>query len=318
MAGPYFGQQTQTVPPKRQPYRLIGAILALILLVISYFISSTTNNHNNNVASRLPKPGTAYKGKTWHTSQTISVETIGETKFAKCDIHTVISEDGKSTIDDWLFLEEVDAVNIIVQTIDNQFVIFNQYKYAIPGSTLSPVGGFIDEGESPLTSAKREVLEELGLGSKQTAQLVKDTKGDNENLHLDVQSISNIVVNDAHVNDPPIVDDYGLLDGQSKSTSDDTDWVYLGRYRTAANRGGGFLYSYLLKNAIPLVPNGGTTKYQGSGDDEKQEILYLSEEEVMNTLSKGRFQEVKWAATFALAMLHIKDGMPPCCGGTER
>jgi len=315
MAGPYFGQQTQTVPPRRQPYRLIGAVLALlILLVISYFISSSTsnNNHNSNVTSR---PGTVYKGKTWHTSQTISVETLGETAFAKCDIHTL--SDGKSTINDWLFLEEVDAVNIIVQTIDGKFVVFNQYKYAIPGSTLSPVGGFIDEGESPLTSAKREVLEELGLGSKSTAQLVKDTKGDNENLHnLDVQSISNLIVNDANVNDPPIVDEYGLLDGQSKRTSDDTDWVFLGRYRTAANRGGGFLYSYLLKNAIPLVPNGGTTKYQGSGDNEKQEIQYLSEEEVMNALSKGGFQEVKWAATFALAMLHIKDGMPPCCGDT--
>lgn len=238
---------------------------------------------------------------------------IGETKFAKCDIHTV-SEDGKSTINDWLFLEEVDAVNIIVQTIDGKFVVFNQYKYAIPGSTLSPVGGFIDEGESPLTSAKREVLEELGLGSKNTAQLVKDTKGDNENLYLDVSSISNLIVNNANVNDPPIVDEYGLLDGQSKRASDDADWVFLGRYRTAANRGGGFLYSYLLKNAIPLVPNGGTTKYQGSGDNEKQEILYLTEVEVVDALSKGRFQEVKWAATFALAMLHIKDGMPPCCG----
>ena len=108
-----------------------------------------------------------------------------------------------------------------------------------------------------------------------------------------------------------------MLDGQSKRRIDnDVDWIFLGRYRTAANRGGGFLYSYLLKNAIPLVPNGGTTKYQGSGDNEKQEIQYLSEEEVMNALSKGGFQEVKWAATFALAMLHIKDGMPPCCGDT--
>ena len=316
MAGPYFGQQTQNVQPRQRPYRpIVVAALALILLVISYFISSlSNNNHSSNIASRLPKPGTAYRGKTWHTSQTISVETLGETAFAKCDIHTVLSEDGKSTIDDWLFLEEVNAVNIIVQTIDNQFVVFNQYKYAIPGSTLSPVGGFIDEGESPLTSAKREVLEELGLGSKNTAQLIKEKKGNNKNLYLDAQSISNLIVNDANVNDPPILDDYGLLDGQIKRATDDTDWVYLGRYRTAANRGGGFLYSYLLKNAIPLVPNGGTTKYQGSGDNEKQEIQYLSEEEVMDALSKARFQEVKWAATFALAMLHIKNGMPPCCG----
>jgi len=91
MAGPYFGQQTQNVPPRRRPYKLIVvAFLALILLVISYFISSSSSNstnHNNNVASRLPKPGTAYKGKTWHTSQTISVET--KNKISQCIYTTV-------------------------------------------------------------------------------------------------------------------------------------------------------------------------------------------------------------------------------------
>ena len=30
---------------------------------------------------------------------------------------------------------------------------------------------------------------------------------------------------------------------------------------------------------------------------------------VMDALADGKFQEVKWAASFALAMLHLKDGM---------
>ena len=68
----------------------------------------------------------------------VSIETKVETKFARCDVHTVMSEDGTSVVNDWLFLEEIDAVNIIVQTIDGEYVFFNQHKYAIPGKTLSP------------------------------------------------------------------------------------------------------------------------------------------------------------------------------------
>ena len=68
----------------------------------------------------------------------VSIESLGETKFARCDVHTVMSEDGTSVVNDWLFLEEIDAVNIIVQTIGGEYVFFNQAKYAIPGKTLSP------------------------------------------------------------------------------------------------------------------------------------------------------------------------------------
>jgi hypothetical protein len=38
--------------------------------------------------------------------------------------------------------EEVNAVNIVIQTAEGKFIVFEQEKYAIPGKTLSPVGGF--------------------------------------------------------------------------------------------------------------------------------------------------------------------------------
>ena len=257
----------------------------------------------------------------WHNERTVAVETLGETKFTRCDVHTVVSEDGKTLIDDWIFLEEVNAVNVVVQTLDGRYVVFSQRKYGIPGDTLSPVGGFIDKGESPLTSAKREVLEELGLGSRRTLRTVREGLRGYDNgitgtpgRTMEVQNVIDIIRESA---DPPVMDEYGLPDGLSRpvpSVDFDNDWVYLRRYRTAANRGGGFLYSYLLKNAVPLVPGGGTVNYQGTGDGESQEIMYLAEGQVMKALSEGRFQEVKWAATFALAMLHVRDGMPACCG----
>ena len=59
---------------------------------------------------------------------------------------------------------------------------------------------------------------------------------------------------------------------------------------------------------MPLLPGGGTINYIGAtGDDESQTILYLTETEVIEALSDGKFQEVKWTASFALAMLHLKE-----------
>ena len=304
--------------------QLVG-ILIIAVVLISHYLNYYTPLSiiiNNNLQLAQSSAG-KYKGHGWHNPErTISVSTIGETSFARCDLHTVKSEDGSSVINDWLFLEEVNAVNIIVQTLEERkFVVFEQQKYAIPGNTLSPVGGFIDENESPLTAAKREVLEELGVGSRQTLSMIRenDVAGYRKIFHDDFESIAKIIFDNATVTDPPFRDDYGLLiDGRQsskKSTyNNDPDWIYLGRYRTAANRGGGFIYLYLLKNAIPLLKDGGQTNYKGAvGDLEKQQILHLSEVEVMEALSNGRFQEVKWAATLALAMLHIKNGVPSCC-----
>ena len=291
-------------------------------------MTTTTTNTNTNT---MALGGGAYRGMPWHNERTVSVEILRETNFARCDVHSVLSEDGTSVTGDWIFLEEMPAVNVIVQTLEGKYVVFKQRKYAIPGETLSPVGGFINVGESPSTAAKREVLEELGLGSRRTLRVIRDEfKGEGErydngrsergdddprkSMTLWADDVARIIVDKAN---PPVYDDYGLMDGNARTIPDidyDADWVYLGRYRTAANRGGGFLYSYLLKNAVPLMPGGGTVNYNGNGDDEYQTILLLDEDDIIKALAGGKFQEVKWAATFALAMLHVRGGMPSCCG----
>ena len=54
---------------------------------------------------------------------------------------------------------------MIVVAVDEQdrFLVFEQTKYASPGITLAPVGGYIQPGEEPLAAAKRELLEEMGF-----------------------------------------------------------------------------------------------------------------------------------------------------------
>lgn len=241
--------------------------------------------------------GNKYKGTPWSNERTVSVKTIGETNFARCDVHTVKTEDGSGEINDWLFLEEMDAVNVAVATSEGKFVVFEQMKYAIPGKTLSPVGGFVNAGEAPWESARREVMEELGLGSQKTKNQMTSFSGGNI-----VDMSTGFAAFEETPKSARTVDEFNLAKGD---VLDDEDWVYLGKYRTAANRGAGFIYTYLLKNAVPILPDGGTIKYKMMGDDEVQAIKFLSLPEIKEKIKSGAFQEIKWAATFALSLMHM-------------
>ena len=261
---------------------------------------STTNDEG---VVKKKQAGGMYRGKPWITDRTIDVVTVAETPFARCDYHTVQSEDGLKEQDHWLFLEEMDAVNVLVEH-NNQFLFFEQKKYAIPGVTYAPVGGFIEHYESPWEAARREVKEELGLGSPVTHK--KITVG-NPAGNMDVDDVEDRFKRIPKL--AKVLDEHGVALGNVSDEEQD-HWVFLGRYRTAANRGGGFIYTYLLKHAVPILPNGGTSQFRPSGDDESQVLLRLNQKETMDFLSSGQFQEVKWAATIGLAMLHLQLGMP--------
>lgn len=62
---------------------------------------------------------------------------------------------------------------MIVVAVDEQdrFLVFEQTKYASPGITLAPVGGYIQPGEEPLVAAKRELLEEMGFAADEWISL---------------------------------------------------------------------------------------------------------------------------------------------------
>jgi len=69
--------------------------------------------------------------------------------------------DGR-VIEDWPWVESREFANVVAVTEDGLFLVFRQTKYAVEGTTLGPVGGYLDPGEEPLTAAKRELLEETG------------------------------------------------------------------------------------------------------------------------------------------------------------
>ena len=75
--------------------------------------------------------------------------------------HEVELPDGR-VVEDWPWLVGREFVNVVPVTDDETFVVFRQVKYAVEGTSLAPVGGYVDEGEDPATAARRELLEEAG------------------------------------------------------------------------------------------------------------------------------------------------------------
>ena len=76
-------------------------------------------------------------------------------------------------IPEYYVLEYPDWVNVIAITKDGQFVMERQYRHAARKISLELPCGVMDEGETPLEAAQRELLEETGFGGGQWKKLME-------------------------------------------------------------------------------------------------------------------------------------------------
>jgi 8-oxo-dGTP pyrophosphatase MutT (NUDIX family) len=102
--------------------------------------------------------------------KTLSRRTLLEGKFLTVEEHTVRLPDGR-TIPHWPWVITPDYVNVVAVTAEGSFLCFRQVKYAVTGTSLAPIGGYIDVGEDPLTAAQRELLEETGYQATEWFEL---------------------------------------------------------------------------------------------------------------------------------------------------
>ena len=190
----------------------------------------------------------------WH-NQTLQVKLLAESHVARCQEHRVQLPDGKGVADNWVYFDERPHINVLVRLKDgNKFVVFRQRKYATEGETLAPVGGYIENGETPTAAAKRELEEELGLRTPKMQ--------------------------------------------------------FLGSFISSANRGGGRFYTFFADQCVALSadrPSTVATIQAGGVDVEAQRVVLLSRNELREAVLSSRFQEAKWTATVALALLNIEE-----------
>ena len=93
---------------------------------------------------------------------TLKKETIlDHNKFLKVEKHTIELPDG-TIIRDWPWVVSPDYVLVLPVTNRNTLFLFRQTKYAVKGTSLAAIGGFIETGEDALAAAKRELREEMG------------------------------------------------------------------------------------------------------------------------------------------------------------
>ena len=93
---------------------------------------------------------------------TLSRKTIlDHGKYLAVENHAVQLPDGR-VIHDWPWVIAPDYINVVAVTAGGEFLCFRQVKYGVDGTSLAPVGGYLEPGEEPLGAAQRELLEETG------------------------------------------------------------------------------------------------------------------------------------------------------------
>lgn len=63
----------------------------------------------------------------------------------------------------WFIFEFPDWINVIALTKEGKMVMVDQYRHALGETHYELVAGVIDQGETPLEAAKRELSEETGF-----------------------------------------------------------------------------------------------------------------------------------------------------------
>lgn len=99
--------------------------------------------------------------QSWKTLRRTPALRSRDGKFLTVELHRVELPDGR-LIDEWPWVITPDYVNVAAITTDGEWLCFRQAKYAVTGTTLAVVGGYLEPGEQPLAAAQRELLEETG------------------------------------------------------------------------------------------------------------------------------------------------------------
>jgi len=99
--------------------------------------------------------------KPWHTLD--STEIVAD-RWLRLTADRCALHDGK-IVEPYYVIHEKDWVHVFAETADSRLLVVRQYRYAANAFCTELPGGVMDEGETPLQAAKRELLEETGYSA---------------------------------------------------------------------------------------------------------------------------------------------------------
>lgn len=87
------------------------------------------------------------------------------------------------------------------------------------------------------------------------------------------------------------------------------EFHFLGRYRTDVNRGVGWTHTYLATHCRKssrhsLEDKDEGAEQVGAADTERQDLQRIKLDDLREAVLAGKFVEIQWSATVALALLH--------------
>ena len=109
------------------------------------------------------------KEKTWKVLRT---EYLIKRPWLTARRDDVELPDGR-TIPEYYVLEYPDWVNVIAITKDGHFVMERQYRHALGCTCFELPCGVIEQGETPIEAAMRELEEETGYGGGEWTKLME-------------------------------------------------------------------------------------------------------------------------------------------------
>lgn len=96
-----------------------------------------------------------------HTTKTLLHDRWLHLSADKCETSAGV------ILDPYYVMHESDWVHVVAQDSDGKLIIVRQYRYAADTMCLELPGGVIDQGETWLEAARRELLEETGYTAAQ-------------------------------------------------------------------------------------------------------------------------------------------------------
>ena len=205
--------------------------------------------------------------------ETLANQCLVQSKWMRLAQHSVQLPGTDKVIDDWLWIDYHDRINVLVEapkTNPNEgvsFLIIEQTKYALDSTmSLAVVGGIIE----PTTQIDAHGIKTQVVMPE--APLMAAQREVEEEIRVICQT-----------------------------------WVPLGRFRTDVNRGMGWVNPFLAKDCTYATKSGEVVEESanvvGGADTEQQKMVTMSLNEVREAVMKGRFLEVQWSNTVALAIL---------------